>query len=150
MWAVLELRTAYPPWRSTRMFLYCTTYIGRESPLARLKGLHRIICADELRLYERRQQGVPPGSIMIARRVACCTLRRQTNRVVCRTRTSRRKLSSAPSASPQSPTTNPFVGLTTELDRIAPRFDIEASQIDVLDSPSSFYETLKVSSLHNF
>ncbi|KAL9624614.1 MAG: hypothetical protein Q9160_001279 [Pyrenula sp. 1 TL-2023] len=33
--------------------------------------------------------------------------------------------------------------LTTELDRIAPRFDIDASQIDVLDSPSSFYETLK-------
>lgn len=41
-------------------------------------------------------------------------------------------------------TASPIGGLTTELDRIAPRFEISASNIDILDSPSSFYETLKV------
>ncbi len=34
--------------------------------------------------------------------------------------------------------------LTNELDRIAPRFEIQGSQIQVLRSPNEFYETLKV------
>ncbi|KAI9877610.1 MAG: CDP-diacylglycerol--glycerol-3-phosphate 3-phosphatidyltransferase [Pleopsidium flavum] len=34
-------------------------------------------------------------------------------------------------------------GLTNELDRIAPRFEIQASQIDILETPASFYETLR-------
>ncbi len=38
-------------------------------------------------------------------------------------------------------------GLTNELDRIAPRFEIQASQIEILESPNLFYETLKVSAL---
>jgi CDP-diacylglycerol--glycerol-3-phosphate 3-phosphatidyltransferase len=33
---------------------------------------------------------------------------------------------------------------TNELDRIAPRFEINGSQIGILRSPSEFYETLKV------
>ena len=33
---------------------------------------------------------------------------------------------------------------TNELDKIAPKFEIEGSQIHVLRSPSEFYETLKV------
>jgi CDP-diacylglycerol--glycerol-3-phosphate 3-phosphatidyltransferase len=39
---------------------------------------------------------------------------------------------------------SPLGGLTIELDRIAPRFEVPASRITVLDSPSAFYETLKV------
>src|SRR5271168_3903015 len=35
---------------------------------------------------------------------------------------------------------------TNELDRIAPKFEIQGSQIHILRSPSEFYETLKVSS----
>lgn len=35
----------------------------------------------------------------------------------------------------------PFVG---ELDRIAPSFKVNGSQIRVLQSPAEFYETLKV------
>lgn len=35
----------------------------------------------------------------------------------------------------------PFVG---ELDRIAPSFKVNGSQIKVLQSPAEFYETLKV------
>lgn len=35
-------------------------------------------------------------------------------------------------------------GITVELDRIAPRFEVPASQITILDSPANFYSTLKV------
>lgn len=48
-------------------------------------------------------------------------------------------------AATSSPT--PLGGITVELDRIAPRFEIPASRINILDSPSSFYSTLKVCSL---
>ena len=33
---------------------------------------------------------------------------------------------------------------TSELDKFAPRFDIQGSQIQILRSPADFYETLKV------
>ena len=33
---------------------------------------------------------------------------------------------------------------TSELDRIAPKFEIRGSQIQILRTPSEFYETLKV------
>lgn len=39
---------------------------------------------------------------------------------------------------------SPLSGLAIELDRIAPRFEVPASQITVIDSPAAFYETLKV------
>ena len=39
---------------------------------------------------------------------------------------------------------SPLGTVAVELDRIAPRFEIPASQITILDSPSSFYSTLKV------
>lgn len=38
---------------------------------------------------------------------------------------------------------SPLGTVAVELDRIAPRFEIPASQITILDSPSSFYSTLK-------
>ena len=38
---------------------------------------------------------------------------------------------------------------TSELDRIAPKFEIEGSQIQILRTPSEFYETLKVGSTRN-
>ncbi|OKL64311.1 hypothetical protein UA08_00219 [Talaromyces atroroseus] len=44
---------------------------------------------------------------------------------------------------PATSTASPLGGLTTELDRIAPRFEVPSSKITILDSPSSFYETLK-------
>lgn len=46
-------------------------------------------------------------------------------------------------AAPTS-TPSPLGGITVELDRIAPRFEIPASQITILDSPANFYSTLKV------
>jgi CDP-diacylglycerol--glycerol-3-phosphate 3-phosphatidyltransferase len=33
---------------------------------------------------------------------------------------------------------------TSELDRIAPKFEIQGSQIQILRTPTEFYETLKV------
>jgi CDP-diacylglycerol--glycerol-3-phosphate 3-phosphatidyltransferase len=37
-----------------------------------------------------------------------------------------------------------LAAFTDELDKIAPRFDIEGSQIKILGTPAEFYETLKV------
>lgn len=39
-------------------------------------------------------------------------------------------------------------GLTAELDKIAPRFEIHGSQIQVLKSPGAFYTTLKVREMY--
>jgi CDP-diacylglycerol--glycerol-3-phosphate 3-phosphatidyltransferase len=36
---------------------------------------------------------------------------------------------------------------TSELDRIAPKFEIQGSQIQILRTPSEFYETLKVGNI---
>ncbi|PGH23394.1 hypothetical protein AJ80_02504 [Polytolypa hystricis UAMH7299] len=38
---------------------------------------------------------------------------------------------------------SPLGGITVELDHIAPRFEVQASQITILDSPSAFYGALK-------
>ncbi|KAI9374918.1 CDP-diacylglycerol-glycerol-3-phosphate 3-phosphatidyltransferase [Aspergillus egyptiacus] len=38
---------------------------------------------------------------------------------------------------------SPLGSITTELDRIAPCFEVPASRISILDSPASFYSTLK-------
>jgi CDP-diacylglycerol--glycerol-3-phosphate 3-phosphatidyltransferase len=46
---------------------------------------------------------------------------------------------SASSASPAAP----LSAFTNELDKIAPRFDIQGSQISILRTPAEFYETLK-------
>ena len=62
-------------------------------------------------------------------------------------KTSRRRYSNA-SPAPVSSTQSPVAalgGLTSELDRLSPRFDINASQITILQDPSEFYETLKAS-----
>ncbi|KAK5134897.1 hypothetical protein LTR08_005987 [Meristemomyces frigidus] len=53
--------------------------------------------------------------------------------------------SSTPSATPvttQSPAA-PLASITSELDKISPRFDVSADSIEILRSPGEFYETLK-------
>ncbi len=58
--------------------------------------------------------------------------------------TCRRWASSVSPGPPQSSEdVSLLAGLTTELDRIAPRIDIRADQIEVLEGPREFYETLK-------
>lgn len=39
---------------------------------------------------------------------------------------------------------SPWAGFTSQLDQIAPRFDISAGEIDVLNGPKEFYQTLKL------
>jgi CDP-diacylglycerol--glycerol-3-phosphate 3-phosphatidyltransferase len=34
--------------------------------------------------------------------------------------------------------------ITTDLDKIAPRFELEPDQIEIIQTPADFYETLKV------
>lgn len=56
-----------------------------------------------------------------------------------------RRFSAAPTPPVEiSPTAHPLAGVASQLDHIAPRFEIEPSQIEILDSPNAFYETLKV------
>lgn len=39
---------------------------------------------------------------------------------------------------------HPWAGVTSQIDNVAPRFEIDASQIEIIDSPTAFYESLKV------
>lgn len=71
-----------------------------------------------------------------------CATRRS---VTARGKLTGRKFSAYTSSNAAAPSTaSPLGGITVELDRIAPRFEVSASQITILDSPSSFYQTLKV------
>lgn len=55
--------------------------------------------------------------------------------------------SSATTASPVAQSPAAILGtLTTELDKISPRFELQPSQIRILKSPVDFYEALKVGS----
>ncbi|KAF7719596.1 Phospholipase D/nuclease [Penicillium ucsense] len=69
----------------------------------------------------------------------CLTRRQITKRKLCDRRFTTQTGTSAAAA----PTSSPLGGLTVELDRIAPRFEVPASQITILDSPTNFYSTLK-------
>lgn len=56
----------------------------------------------------------------------------------------RAQSTTAPLGSPQTPTNAAaLASLTSDLDRLAPRIDINANQIEILDGPKEFYETLK-------
>ncbi|KAL1303890.1 hypothetical protein AAFC00_000344 [Neodothiora populina] len=63
-------------------------------------------------------------------------------------KSTRRRYSNASSATATNaaPASSPVAalgGLTSELDKLSPRFDVNASQIRILKDPSEFYETLK-------
>jgi hypothetical protein len=94
---------------------------------------------------QRQQLGV---EAMIARSVLRCSATRRSL-TGYRLRPARAKqcrysttstTSSANGASPASM----LAAFTNELDKIAPRFDIRGSQIQILRSPADFYSTLKV------
>lgn len=61
-----------------------------------------------------------------------------------------RRYSTSSSAAPGSPPATPsgaamLASLTSELDRLSPRFEVQPQQIEILKTPAEFYETLKVS-----
>lgn len=83
---------------------------------------------------------------MIARSVLRCSATRRLGGIRARLpRAKSRRYSTATSAPlPNGASQASMLGaFTNELDRIAPRFDIQGSQIRVLRSPNEFYETLK-------
>jgi CDP-diacylglycerol--glycerol-3-phosphate 3-phosphatidyltransferase len=41
------------------------------------------------------------------------------------------------------PTAHPLAGVASQLDQVAPRFEIDPDRIEILDSPTAFYATLK-------
>lgn len=43
---------------------------------------------------------------------------------------------------------HPLAGLAYQIDNVAPRFEIDPSQITILDGPAAFYDALKVSPEH--
>ncbi|KAI9700274.1 MAG: CDP-diacylglycerol--glycerol-3-phosphate 3-phosphatidyltransferase [Candelina mexicana] len=76
-------------------------------------------------------------------------IRRVAGRSILSIRTTRtarfgyRRFSTSGEAPSQSFNVSLLGGLTNELDRVAPRFDLQGSQIQVLSTPHEFYETLK-------
>lgn len=78
-------------------------------------------------------------------RIGGKALRCATRRPPVRGKLCGRKFSAQSPANAQAASgPTPLGGITVELDRIAPRFEISASQVTILDSPANFYSTLKV------
>ncbi|WEW56599.1 CDP-diacylglycerol--glycerol-3-phosphate 3-phosphatidyltransferase [Emydomyces testavorans] len=71
----------------------------------------------------------------------CC--RRRAVQVSIRVRKFTSNTNTAAATASYAGSSSPLGALTVELDRIAPRFEIHASHITIIDSPSSFYKTLK-------
>jgi hypothetical protein len=72
---------------------------------------------------------------------------RRTLRIPSRTfKTTRRYSTSNPSMASSTPQSQAsmLATITTDLDKIAPRFEIQPEQIQIIQTPAEFYETLKV------
>lgn len=95
-----------------------------------------------------------PPLLMIVRRVLPCF--RQASPSLSRRqisqygRVQRRYSSSASgttaSAAPMQSPAAPTASITSELDKLSPRFDVPADSIEILRTPKEFYATLKVRS----
>lgn len=73
-----------------------------------------------------------------------CTVRRPVaRRKLCERKFSAYTANAGPSTTGSS-IASPLGTITAELDRVAPCFEVPASRINILDSPASFYKTLKV------
>jgi len=69
----------------------------------------------------------------------------QSRSLQCRRFSTSKPASSASSSSFAGGLEKPLLsGLTDELDRIAPRFDVDGENIEILQEPSDFFEALKV------
>ena len=85
------------------------------------------------------------GLVACSRGVAAC----EAQSFARCSRLSKRRYSSnapdipVPSADSSSPIAA-LAGLNSELDKLTPRFDIDANQIQIIRTPADFYETLKV------
>lgn len=79
----------------------------------------------------------------------------EARRVVRGGRFSRRRYSSSAPEAPVVPGADSssavaaLAGLNSELDKLTPRFDVDAKQIQIIRTPAEFYKTLKVGSRNN-
>ena len=82
---------------------------------------------------------------MLARRIAPYALKRSFLKRSQQWHIRQRQMSSAPPVVTLPSTTHAAVlgSITTELDRLAPRIDLRADQVQILEGPSDFYNTLK-------
>lgn len=89
---------------------------------------------------------------MLPRRaVTClntCRLSSKCGKAIRHGRPQRRLSSTSASSAPGAPFTvaspaAPLASITGELDKLTPRFDVSAEDIEILRSPSDFFETLK-------
>lgn len=89
-----------------------------------------------------RKEGINDN--MIVRNLTRCSA--VPRRIICRPRKMplKRNFSTTSAPTPAQPTAAMLGAFTNELDKIAPKFELHGSQIQVLRSPQQFYETLKV------
>jgi hypothetical protein len=129
-----------------------TPYHNRASPVASLS----------LNSIDIETSGVGTASIVIKafnmiirsllRAQAPKIAGRRTLRIPTRTFKTTRRYStsnaSMASSTPQSQASM-LATITTDLDKIAPRFEIHPEQIEIIQTPAEFYETLKVGCYHS-
>lgn len=84
---------------------------------------------------------------MLARNVGARALRHYaslTRPQAVRIRTPHRRMSSTSTVqSAVGGKAHPLAGVASQVDEIAPRFEVDASQIEIIDSPAAFFETVK-------
>jgi hypothetical protein len=136
----------------------CSSSIDDAKHSSRLAGLstgHAIpVTGSASKLQEVEQSQVTPhlGFMMIVRslirvqapKIASKRILRIPNRPI---RTARRySTADAPSMTTSTPQSQAsmLATITTDLDNIAPRFEIQPEQITIIKTPADFYETLKV------
>ena len=86
---------------------------------------------------------------MITRRILPCSRQARVLRLYGHFRdhgrVRQRRLSStyATPATATPSSASPLASITSELDKLTPRFDVSADSIEIIPSPSDFYEVLK-------
>lgn len=138
--------------------MLCLHFRTWASKSRTITGRRRETTSNWHQVFEERVFGMSTGLFVMFRRIGGHAIRCAGRRPAARRKTlPERGLSghshyntassasaNASSSVPVSTGASPLGSVTVELDRIAPRFEISASQITILDSPSSFYGTLKV------
>jgi hypothetical protein len=125
---------------SARVWLVC--FQPDRQPWHQMSTKHLFISSND----------ITSDCLIIRKMFARCVPRQAARRVVRSIRSShqmpmkRRYSNSSVAPTTSSPSPGAALGgLNTELDKLSPRFDISSSQIEILRSPSDFYETLKAS-----
>lgn len=140
------------PWKVYQNFRHCifdTSNITLRAFQKPKLSLIWYLCAQPE--VSRRNTSARGCRMMIIRTVLRAQAPRIASRRVFRIasrpiKTARRYSTSNASMSPSTPQSQAsmLATITTDLDKIAPRFEVEADQITIIQTPKEFYETLKV------